>query len=40
MEIDDDPADCYCGDLRMHIFSRYTARRLDGREQRRGNRKC
>jgi len=38
MEMDDDPADCYSGDLRMHIVPRDTARGLDGKEPKRGNR--
>ena len=31
MEIGDDPAGCYSGDLRMHIVPRDTARGLDGK---------
>lgn len=31
MEIDDDPAGCYGGDLRMHIVPRNTVRELDGK---------
>jgi hypothetical protein len=36
MEIDDDPAGCYSGDLRMHIVPRNTVRGLDGKRTKEG----
>jgi len=36
MEINDDPAGCSIGDLRMHIVPRNTARRLDGKRTKEG----
>ena len=31
MKVDDDSADCYSKDLRMHVVSRNTARELNGK---------
>ncbi len=38
MKMNDDSADCYSEDLRMHIVSRNTARELNDKESKRENR--
>jgi hypothetical protein len=36
MKVDDDSADCYRRDLRMHVVSRNTARELNGKRTEKG----
>ncbi len=39
MKIDDDSADCYSRDLRMHVVSRNTARELNDKRTEKGKKK-